>query len=399
MSNTTKPTRWIHPQMQQSEVWPGPQGGYPWANTPNARLWTREALLRRTGPNELLCTWTTGGYTEPGPGNFTMIARSEDNGATWKDYGRFQHGFRGLFTTELFSPREGEVHAFLNTYDTGQWMTQLLSYRSISTDGGATWSAPNSIPGGVQGVWPNKGIVHSNGRWIIPVSWAEHIGEEWAEPSDGRAPMVTMAGTRVLPQTELPHSGELMAKYLAGVEWADKNHRYATGVIISDDNGKTFRLRGYLTGGKHGLLMEPRVVELGNGDVVMLIRSQRDGWLWESRSTDGGETWSKAVQSNIPNPAAKILLLRGEDNRIYLVHNPTGHDGATMGGRNPLSLWISDDDMKTWSVKVDLVRDDAPYVSLNYPDGFIDEKERILQFVWEDTVTVYHAKVSLDIKA
>jgi predicted neuraminidase len=189
-----------------------------------------------------------------------------------------------------------------------------------------------------------------------------------------------------------------MAKYLAGVEWADKNHRYATGVIISDDHGKTFRLRGYLTGGKHGLLMEPRVVELGNGDVVMLIRSQRDGWLWESRSTDGGETWSKAVQSNIPNPAAKILLLRGEDGRIYLVHNPTGHDGATMGGRNPLSLWISDDDMKTWSVKVDLVRDDAPYVSLNYPDGFIDEKERILQFVWEDTVTVYHAKVSLDIK-
>ena len=33
----------------------------------------------------------------------------------------------------------------------------------------------------------------------------------------------------------------------------------------------------------------------------------------------------------------KSASWHGEDNRIYLVHNPTGHDGAAMGGRNPLT--------------------------------------------------------------
>lgn len=33
----------------------------------------------------------------------------------------------------------------------------------------------------------------------------------------------------------------------------------------------------------------------------------------------------------------KPASLHGEDNRIYLVHNPTGHDGAAIGGRNPLA--------------------------------------------------------------
>ena len=33
----------------------------------------------------------------------------------------------------------------------------------------------------------------------------------------------------------------------------------------------------------------------------------------------------------------KTASLHGEDNRIYLVHNPTGHDGAAIGGRSPLA--------------------------------------------------------------
>ena len=82
-------TRWINPAVKNEEIWPGP-GGYPWANT-GARLWTREGLLRRTGKNNLVATWTTGGFSEPADGNFTMIATSDDNGKSWSDAGRFQH--------------------------------------------------------------------------------------------------------------------------------------------------------------------------------------------------------------------------------------------------------------------------------------------------------------------
>ena len=89
-------------------------------------------------------------------------------------------------------------------------------------------------------------------------------------------------GERQLKQVELPPASDTGLQYKAGCEWADRNHRYVCGVLLSDDGGETFRLRGYLRGGAHGWLIEPRVVELSDGRVVMLTCSQRDGWLWRS---------------------------------------------------------------------------------------------------------------------
>ena len=146
-----------------------------------------------------------------------MIARSTDDGRTWSRAGRFAHPTRGLFTTELFAPREGELHAFLQTYGFGVWMTQLQSYRAVSRDGGKTWTGPHSIPGGIQGVWVNRGIVHSSGRWILPVSWAELIGEEWAEPSVGRSPTAGEVGERQLKQVELPTGDDTGLQYRLAV--------------------------------------------------------------------------------------------------------------------------------------------------------------------------------------
>jgi hypothetical protein len=393
MSNST---RTIHPAATQYELWPGPKG-YPWADT-GIRLWTREGILRRVAPGRLMCTWTTGGFSEPCEGNFTMAVFSDDDGQSWSPpESLFRHSHRGLFTTELFVPRDGEVHAFLQTYTMGVWMTQLNSYRAISRDGGRTWQGPNSIPGGIHNVWVNQGLVHSSGRWVIPVSWAEHIGPEWCEPSVGRSAVEPIAGTTRQRLVELPWGADSQLLYRAGNDWADRNHRYVCGVILSDDGGATFRLRGHIRGGAHGWLIEPKVVELSDGRIAMLIRSQRDGWLWRSDSCDAGETWSPAVKTDIPNPSAKVKLLRSRDRRIFLIHNPVSSDGVIMAGRNPLSLWVSHDDMRTWSVKVDLVRDSSR-ASLNYPDGYLDEERHELHFAWEDTRSVFILRVPMDVR-
>jgi hypothetical protein len=389
-------TRHLHPCLKQTEIWPGP-AGYPWANT-GVPLWTREALLRPLGDGHLLCTWTTGGMTEPWAGNLTMACASTDNGATWTTPEiLFAHPVRGLFTTELFVPRPGEIHAFLQTYANGVWMSQLLSYRSISLDAGQNWSGPHSLPGGVQSVWVGRGIIcNGAGRWVLPVSWAELIGDEWAPPSVSDPTGKGRVGLRSIPQEILPADAADMLLYQAGNAWSDRNHRYVCGVIISDDDGKTFRLHGYLRGGKRGWLIEPRVVELSDGSLRMLIRSQHDGWLWQSTSDDAGLTWTVPICSTIPNPSAKICLLRARDGRIFLIHNPTTHQGEIMGGRNPLSLWVSHDDMRSWAIKVDLVRDENPSANLNYPDGFLDEERGELVLVWEDTYSVFLLRVPMD---
>ncbi len=392
----------LHPAVKQFELWPGPNG-YPWAKT-GIRLWTREGILRRVAPGHLMCTWTTGGFSEPTNGNFTMVSYSNNNGETWTEPDiLFRHTHRGLFTTELFVPRDGEIHAFLQTYSLGTWMTQLQSYRAVSRDGGESWSSPNSIPGGIQNVWTNQGIVHSGGRWIIPVSWAEHIGDEWCEPTAGRAPSEPRVGKNVPSVVEMPWGADHQLIYQTANSWAHRNHRYVIGFILSDDEGKTFRLRGYLCHDEPRHFFEPKIVELSDGSITLLTRELEDGWLWQSRSTDGGESWSPLERSDIPNPSSKVKLLRASDGRIFLLHNPIGtgqrynpQNPLRWGRRNPLSLWVSHDDMKSWAVKVDLVTD--PNRNLNYPDGFIDEESQEIAFAWEDAHSVYIMRVPINIK-
>jgi predicted neuraminidase len=392
-------TRTIHPAVHQYELWPGP-AGYPWAST-GIRLWTREGILRRVAPGHLICTWTTGGFSEPTEGNFAMISRSQDDGRTWSaPEVLFRHAHRGLFTTELFVPREGEIHAFLQTYALGAWMTQLDSYRSISRDGGLTWSCPNSIPGGIQNVWVNSGIVHASGRWIIPVSWAEHCGDEWCEPSIGRPPTAVAAGPGARQPVELPWGADKALLYQTANAWADRNHRYVAGVMLSDDQGASFRLRGYLCREDARHFIEPKVVELSDGRLVIFAREKWQGWIWRSESADGGETWTPIERTDIPNPSSKFRLLRASgsryDGRIFLLHNPAGiQPDGKWGRRSPLSLWISDDDMRTWRTKVDLVSDTER--NLNYPDGFLDEERGEVRFAWEDAYSVYVAAVPMDV--
>lgn len=389
------PNRWIHPEVVQYELWPGPVG-YPWADT-GAKQWTREGVLRQIAPERLMCTWTTGGFAEPADGNFTMATFSNDNGQSWsKPAVWFRHSGRGLFTTELFVPRPGEIHAFFQTYTLGVWMTQLQSFRSVSTDGGRTWGNPHSIPGGIDNVWVNQGIVHSSGRWIIPVSWAELVGPQWCPPVVGRSPTEPVAGGAPVELVELPWGSDQSLLYRAGGAWANRNHRYVLGVMISDDEGASFQLRGYLWYEQPCHFFEPKVVELSDGSVVMMAREWMDGWLWQSSSADRGETWSDLERSTIPNPSSKVKLLRSRDGRIFLIHNPSGTDGMSRGRRNPLSLWISHDDMRTWQTKVDLVIDSG--ASLNYPDGFVDEDKQEIQFAWEDGKKVYIMRVPMGIQ-
>jgi len=384
------------PQVRlQSVVWPPPEG-YPWKKYVSF-TWAREGLLRRVGPKRLLCTYTTGGFCEPTSGNFALISLSDDDGATWRDAGRFEHPTRGLFVTELFMETESIIHAFLQTYDSGRWFSANEMFRVISRDGGETWNSPQSIPGGAPAGWANIGIRHSGGRWIIPLTWPELIGPEWSAPVVGRAPGETRVGMRNLPLLEMPRETESWVVYTETNAWCHRNHHYAAGALLSDDGGKTFRLRGYIKGGVENHLMEPQVVELKDGSVAMLIRSMSEGVLLRSISQDKGETWSLPERTEIPNPSAKVNVLRHSDGRIFLLHNPSASTENRMEARNPLSLWVSDDDMTTWRVKVDLIRTEQKKVGLNYPSGFLDEERGLLRFVWEDSKSLFLCQVPLDI--
>lgn len=121
-------------------------------------------------------------------------------------------------------------------------------------------------------------------------------------------------------------------------------------------------------------LLEPNILELKDGRLVMLMRAEWGGFLWRSDSTDGGKTWCPAYETDIPNPSALICLTRLPDGRIALVHNPTGGVRGQRGPRSLLSFWISEDELQSFSVKLDLVA--GGYLS--YPSVSVADDGKIL---------------------
>ena len=47
--------------------------------------YAREPVLARMGDGSLICTFLSGGHTEPENQNITLVTRSYDDGLTWSD--------------------------------------------------------------------------------------------------------------------------------------------------------------------------------------------------------------------------------------------------------------------------------------------------------------------------
>ncbi len=112
---------------------------------------------------------------------------------------------------------------------------------------------------------------------------------------------------------------------------------------LSDDDGRTWRDSRRVKPAKGGC-WEPACIELRDGRVLMLMRTQLGG-QYRSISTDGGETWSPPTPTPLTGTAAPVSISRVPGTGDLLAiwnHNP----GA--GHRNPLTAAISRDEGETW---------------------------------------------------
>jgi predicted neuraminidase len=127
--------------------------------------------------------------------------------------------------------------------------------------------------------------------------------------------------------------------------------------LLSDDGGATWREAGRMTAPPG--CIQPAVVELEGGSLLAYLRTGGDGGcVWESRSDDGGESWSPGVATPLPNPNAGLDLVRLVDGRLMLAYNPV------RSGRHRLAVAVSADSGATWD-STDL--EDAPAAEFSYP--------------------------------
>lgn len=119
----------------------------------------------------------------------------------------------------------------------------------------------------------------------------------------------------------------------------------------STDGGRTWVALGAVnTGG------QPTVIERADGSLFTLLR--QGPRILQSKSRDGGRTWSPAAATELDNPDAGIAMTRLRNGHLVLVFN----DSTTE--RTPLSIARSFDEGWTWKPPLSLESNPGEY---SYP--------------------------------
>ena len=240
-----------------------------------------------------------------------IAVESADEGRTWGPRRVLQENPEGMnaMSASLFRMRPGATFdgpiGFLHLRKNSH--SDLRAILRVSEDEGAAFGpeVPATPVPGYHVVNNDRVAVLSSGRIVVPASSTADVGR--------KAPFVASC-------------------------------------FLSDDQGKTWRRsRTTVAFPKRGA-MEPEVLELDGGRLLMHIRTQL-GTIAASESSDGGETWSEAKPWGAAGPESPATLRRiPSTGDLMLVWNASVQPGEDHGGkRTPLSFALSKDEGKTWS--------------------------------------------------
>lgn len=127
----------------------------------------------------------------------------------------------------------------------------------------------------------------------------------------------------------------------------------------STDGGKSWqRSNAFPVPGKFNQI-QPTLFEAKDGKIIALMRSRNPRVVCRAESKDGGETFTPAEETKLPNPSAGIDCVKTADGDVFLIYNPVAL------GRTPISLARSTDDGQTWKKVADL--EGEAFAEFSYP--------------------------------
>lgn len=170
-------------------------------------------------------------------------------------------------------------------------------------------------------------------------------GHGWAEYAPSYEKMITAAArdagkrsfgwmTRIKPLL-LPEGRIVLPLYSDGFN--------LSLMAISDDDGRTWKPGSPLVG--YGPI-QPALAMKKDGTLAAYLRDSGDtpNRVHYSESKDRGQSWTPSVKTEIPNTASVEALVLKNGLWLFL-----GND--LYGSRSRLSLYVSDDEGKTWKWK------------------------------------------------
>ncbi len=211
--------------------------------------------------------------------------------------------------------------------------------KDYSLDNGETWQKPPCNFGGFNAYEDKQGRKITIGCWDAEIS-TEHQIERAILSADGKSTAVEYSTIKMPFKSSLRlhrevlrmKSGRLM---LTGYIRKENAPKYASVVIVSDDDGKTWRYHSTILEDLQARYAEGpnecAVIELANGDILAYVRVASQAPLLQLRSKDGGLSWhdQKEIAKFCVAPAARILangalvVITGRP-KLYLLIDFTG---------------------------------------------------------------------------
>lgn len=264
---------------------------------------------------DLLAAWF-GGTREGAPDVAIWMSRRGSRG--WAEpWEAAREPDVATYNPVLFHTADGVLWLY---YKFGKSPETWSAGRKYSRDEGATWSAVEHLPAGLYGPIRAKPLLLKDGT-VLSGSSVESYGSWacWIERSTNDGKGFTRIGPIAAPASLASHAPEA---------------------------------------GKPRGIIQPSLVDLGNGHVRLYARSTQDiGRICQSDSLDGGLTWSTVRVTGLLNPNSGIDAVRLGDGRFVMVYN------NTLSGRSPLNLAVSGDG-EAWRNFLDLETEPGEY---SYP--------------------------------
>lgn len=265
------------------------------------------------------------------PGTTSIYARtSADDCHSWSDERRIIHRPECQAIDPVFlRDADGGLHVFYMGFYASVWpedsdspdmtLTRSDLWHARSSDEGQSWTDHHIIFRGYTGA-TNGAIQTRDGLLLVPFSYD-----------------VTSPG------------------------------RLVSAVVISCDGGETWQLGQSVDlksqTGDHAGALEPAVIELADGRIWMLIRTNLGHFL-QAFSDDAGFSWSEPEPSVFRSPSSPCHITRLASGNMAIIWNNTMD---TTQGRTALHMALSKDDGQTWTAPLEVIRGTEEKPQVSYP--------------------------------
>ncbi|XKM14413.1 exo-alpha-sialidase [Orbaceae bacterium ac157xtp] len=248
------------------------------AYLPTPCVQNHAANLLQLPNGDLLCTWF-GGTQEGIPDISAYYSRLKKGSDTWEPAIKLSDDpTRSEQNPVFFLDPDNVLWILYTAQVSGNQDTAIVRYRK-SRDMGETWGPIKTLmEDKTKGIFIRQPVtVMPNGDWLLPVFYCiAKSGEKWVGSYDTSAVMISK----------------------------DKGNNW-TAVDVPNSLG----------------CVHMNVLLLNDGSLLALYRSRWADYIYQSRSFDGGYTWSEPKVTQLPNNNSSIQATVLKNGHIALVFN------------------------------------------------------------------------------